>query len=206
MAMMRFVGRAGALRLRVRAASSLAGRALVRGRGAGALLHANVPLSFWGGISPETGRVIDVSHPLLGECVTSRVLAIPNGRGSCTGSQVVLELLLNGTAPAAILLRECDEIISLGAIVAEELFGVPPLPVVSLGADGFERIALGGKRVCVVDGVVQLFETFKNDQHYYLVLEDLSGGDLFDRIEQNGPFKEEEGGKGGGGAGPDARR
>ena len=43
-------------------------------------------------------------------------------------------------------------------------------------------------------GVVQLFETFKNDQHYYLVLEDLSGGDLFDRIEQNGPFKEEEGG------------
>ena len=137
---------------------TIAGSPLVRGRGAGALLHANEPLSFWGGISPETGNVIDVSHPLLGQCVTSRVLAIPNGRGSCTGSQVVLELLLRGTAPAAILLRESDEIISLGAIVAEELFGVAPLPVVSLGADGFERAASGGSHAYVcADGTVQLF-------------------------------------------------
>ena len=45
-----------------------------------------------------------------------------------------------------------------------------------------------------VSGVVQLFETFKNQTHYYLVLEDLAGGDLFDRIEQNGPFKEEDAG------------
>ena len=43
-------------------------------------------------------------------------------------------------------------------------------------------------------GVVQLFETFKNRSQYYLVLEDLSGGDLFDRIEMNGPFKEEDAG------------
>ena len=43
-------------------------------------------------------------------------------------------------------------------------------------------------------GVVQLFETFKNTKHYYLVLEDLGGGDLFDRIEQNGPFKEADAG------------
>ena len=41
-------------------------------------------------------------------------------------------------------------------------------------------------------GVVQLYQTFKNKQFYYLVLEDLGGGDLFDRIEQNGPFKEED--------------
>ena len=114
----------------------IAGLPLVRGRGAGALLHANVPLSFWGGVDPDTGRVIDVKHPLHGECVASSVLAIPNGRGSCTGSQVVLELLVRGTAPAAILLQESDDIISLGAIVAEEIFGIPPLPVVSLGPEG----------------------------------------------------------------------
>ena len=29
-------------------------------------------------------------------------------------------------------------------------------------------------------------------ERYHLVLEDLDGGDLFDRIEQNGPYKEEE--------------
>ena len=43
-------------------------------------------------------------------------------------------------------------------------------------------------------GVVLLYETYRNHQNYYLVLEDLGGGDLFDRIEQNGPFKEEDAG------------
>jgi len=43
-------------------------------------------------------------------------------------------------------------------------------------------------------GIVQLHETVKDAGKYYLVLEDLSGGDLFDRIEQNGPFKEEDAG------------
>ena len=41
-------------------------------------------------------------------------------------------------------------------------------------------------------GVVQLVEAYKNRSRYFLVLEDLSGGDLFDRIEQNGPFGEED--------------
>ena len=136
----------------------IAGLPLVRGRGAGALLHANVPLSFWGGVDPDTGRVIDVKHPLHGECVTSSVLAIPNGRGSCTGSQVVLELLVRGAAPAAILLRESDDIISLGAIVAEEIFGIAPLPVVSLGPEGFDRARSGGYASVDEEGVVHLFE------------------------------------------------
>lgn len=52
--------------------------------------------------------------------------------GSCTGSQVILELLLNGTSPAAIVCQ-ADEIIALGAIVAEELFD-RRLPVVFLEA------------------------------------------------------------------------
>ena len=50
--------------------------------------------------------------------------------GSCTGSQVILELLLNGASPAAIVCQ-ADEIIALGAIVAEELFD-RRLPVVFL--------------------------------------------------------------------------
>ena len=43
-------------------------------------------------------------------------------------------------------------------------------------------------------GIVELLETVKTAGRYYLVLEDLSGGDLFDRIEQNGPYKEEDAG------------
>ncbi len=40
--------------------------------------------------------------------------------------------------------------------------------------------------------IVELLETIKDGGRYHLVLEDLNGGDLFDRIEQNGPYKEED--------------
>ena len=80
-----------------------------------------------------TGVVIDHNHPLHGVCISDKVLALPNGRGSCTGSQVVLELILNGIAPRAMLLRQPDAILALGNIVAQELFG-RSIPLVSLGA------------------------------------------------------------------------
>ena len=62
--------------------------------------------------------------------MSSRLL---DGPGSCTGSQVILELLLNGNSPAGIVLCQADEIIALGAIVAEELFS-KKLPVLCLEA------------------------------------------------------------------------
>lgn len=116
------------------------GRALVAGRAQGRLAWAPIGLSFWGGVDPASGRVIDRHHPLHGLQLAGRVLAIPSGRGSCTGSAVLLELLLAGRGPEALLLAEPDEILSLGAIVAEELFG-RSLPVVSLGAEAFAALA-----------------------------------------------------------------
>ena len=76
---------------------------LVGGRGDAELMWADTGLSFWGGVDPIDGTVIDLHHPLHGQSIAGKVLAIPNGRGSCTGSQVLLELLLNGTAPKASL-------------------------------------------------------------------------------------------------------
>ena len=121
----------------------------------GEVLFSDVGLSFWGGVDPETGRVIDARHPLFGECVSGRVLCLPSGRGSCTGSQVVLELVLNGVGPAAILLRETDDIIALGCVVAEEVMGRAPFRIAAVGA-AFERLeALGGEVVRVgADGRV----------------------------------------------------
>ena len=72
----------------------LRARTLVPGRARGRLLAARVGLSFWGGVDPSTGCVIDRSHPLHNTSITDRVLVLPGGRGSCTGSQVILELLL----------------------------------------------------------------------------------------------------------------
>ena len=79
--------------------TTLPAHLLVPGEASGALLHADVGISFWGGVDPESGIVIDHTHPLRGTCISGKVLAIPNGRGSCTGSQVVLELLDPQYAP-----------------------------------------------------------------------------------------------------------
>ena len=109
------------------------------------LLHAEIGLSFWGGVAPETSEVVDHTHPLFGLHLAGKILAIPNGRGSCTGSQVVLELLLNGQAPAAILLRERpDPILALGVFVAEEGFG-KSFPIYYLGAADFDSLSNVGR-------------------------------------------------------------
>lgn len=112
---------------------------LTSGSAQGPLLFSTVPLSFWGGVHPSSGEIIDRHHPLSGKVITGQMLAIPNGRGSCTGSSVLLEVILNGHGPAALILEQPDEILVLGAIVAELVFG-RYLPVVSVGAEIFKSL------------------------------------------------------------------
>ena len=128
---------------------SLSGRSLVDGAAVGPLLLADVGLSFWGGVDPFSGEVIDRHHPLSGECLAGRVLAIPSGRGSCTGSSVLMELISNGHAPAALVLAEADEILTLGVLVAQTLFD-RSLPVLCIGREAFA--ALPGKAFASVNG------------------------------------------------------
>lgn len=118
---------------------SLNGRCLVAGMAQGELLYADVGLSFWGGVEPFTGEVIDRHHPLSGQIITGRVLAIPSGRGSCTGSSVLLELILNGHAPAALVFERVEDILTLGVLVAEQMFN-QSIPVISLGVEGFAAL------------------------------------------------------------------
>jgi predicted aconitase with swiveling domain len=98
-------------------------RPLVAGEARAPALVLEEPLSFWGGLDPETGRVIDVHHPQLGAEVTGRVLVMPSGRGSSSSSSVLVESVHAGTGPVAIVMREPDPIIALGAIAVRELFG-----------------------------------------------------------------------------------
>jgi predicted aconitase with swiveling domain len=110
------------------------GRTLVAGHATGTALVLDEPLSFWGGLDPVTGALIDTHHPQLGANLAGRVLVMPSGRGSSSSSYVLAEAIRAGTAPAAIILREPDGIIALGVIVARELYGAAP-PVVVLSSD-----------------------------------------------------------------------
>ena len=104
-------------------------RTLVAGTAQGRALVLDEPLSFWGGLDPATGDIIDARHPQYGATVTGRILVMPSGRGSSSSSSVLAEAIRAGTAPAAIVLAEADSILALGAIVARELFGTT-IPVV----------------------------------------------------------------------------
>ena len=112
-------------------------RTLVAGEAEGRALVLDEPLSFWGGVDPATGEIVDVHHPQRGANVARRVLLMPSGRGSSSSSSVLAEAIRAGTAPVAIVLAEPDPILALGAIVARELYDVA-IPIVVAARDDVE--------------------------------------------------------------------
>jgi len=95
------------------------------------VLACDEGLSFWGGVDPDTGAIIDAHHPQRDAVVSGRIVMMPTSRGSCSGSGVLLALALGGKAPAALVFREPEETLSLGALVANLLFD-RPVPVLFL--------------------------------------------------------------------------
>ena len=64
---------------------------------------------------------------------------MPSSRGSCTGSGVLLDLILTGRAPAALVFSEAEDVLTLGALIAAEMFG-KPLPVLRLAPESFAAL------------------------------------------------------------------
>ena len=117
-------------------------RALVPGAASGPALVLSAPLSFWGGVDPTDGRIIDRRHPQAGERVTGIVLVMPSGRGSSSSSSVLAETIRAGTGPVAIVLAEPDGILALGALVASKLYGTT-VPVVVVDDRTYRSITKG---------------------------------------------------------------
>ncbi|KAJ3542634.1 hypothetical protein NM208_g3995 [Fusarium decemcellulare] len=138
------------------------GTAYVQGKASGRLIASNLELSFWGGVDAQTSEVIDRHHPLSGRHLENSILAIPGGRGSCTGSGVMLELLLNSKAPKAIVFERCEEILTLGVMIAEEVFQ-KSIPVLVLKKEDFqELLKLDGCELYVDHGYISTMEFLKH--------------------------------------------
>ena len=129
-------------------------RVLVAGEARGTLLRVSRPLSFWGGIDPDTGAIIDPHQPERGSSIAGTVLAIPTTVGSSSSSAIILELLRNGNAPAALILGQVDAILALGVVVAREM-GYPTIPVLELALEEIAELPEGGV-VSVVSGEIFL--------------------------------------------------
>lgn len=93
-------------------------RKISRGKAKGEVIVSNNPLSFLGGVDPNTGNVIDRGHQLYQQNISDKILVIPSGKGSTVGSYVIFQMAKNKTAPRAIIAMEAEPIIATGAIMA----------------------------------------------------------------------------------------
>ena len=107
----------------------ITGRIIFAGEAEGKALVTSMGISFYGGVDPDTGVVVERSHELEGQSIAGKILVFPTGKGSTVGSYTLYRLKKNGLAPAAILNAECETITAVGCIIAE----IPCLDQVDLG-------------------------------------------------------------------------
>ncbi|OKY79152.1 MAG: Swiveling domain associated with putative aconitase [Candidatus Methanohalarchaeum thermophilum] len=94
------------------------GRGNNKGKAQGRILFSNEPISFLGGIDPETGKIVEEGHELKGEKVKDKILVFPKGKGSTVGSYVLYQLSKNNKEPSAIINSESEAIVAVGAIIS----------------------------------------------------------------------------------------
>ncbi|MDG2474853.1 MAG: aconitase X [Paracoccaceae bacterium] len=107
----------------------------------GQILVCEEGLSFWGGVDPDTAKIIDVHHPNYGELVTGKIVMMSSSRGSCSGSGVLLQLARKGLAPAALIFWKPESILTLGAIISDRLFSCP-VPTIRLSRTLYKALSL----------------------------------------------------------------
>ncbi len=120
----------------------ITGCCVVPGIAAGEVLVTSQPISFWGGVDPETGLVNDPRHELFSQSISGKVLVFPFGKGSSTGSLIMLELARVDKAPAAIINVRTEPILATGPIVCKHFYG-KEIPIISLDEDSFRMLETG---------------------------------------------------------------
>lgn len=128
--------------------TSLHGRKIYPGYAEGEALVTSANISFYGGVDPDTGIVIEKGHEIEGQSIAGKVLVFPTGKGSTVGSYTLYRLKKNGKAPAAIINAACETITAVGCIIAE----IPCVDKISLaGLHSGMRLGVDGE-----SGVVEV--------------------------------------------------
>ena len=97
----------------------LKGRIISMGIAEGEALTTTQPISFYGGIDPDTSEILEKGHELQGKKIKGKILVFPTGKGSTVGSYTLYRLKKGGVAPAGIINRECETVVAVGAIISE---------------------------------------------------------------------------------------
>ena len=135
----------------------LQGRAVVGGRGEGLALVSTMPINFTAAFTKphnllpsRRAEVRDRHHDLFGTNLAGRVLVFPACIGSTFTGMILMQLISEDKAPAAIVVQNADSLLVSGAVLAQVWFK-KGVPIVEYSAvDLFDRIRTGDR--AVVDG------------------------------------------------------
>ena len=120
-------------------------RVIVPGEAEGEALVVKDSISFYGGVDPDTGVIIDRHSPAYGAKISGKILIFEGGRGSTVGSYVIYALKRNGLAPKAMVVLESEPIIAAGAALAGiPLFDRPERNILEL-IDTGTRVRVRGR-------------------------------------------------------------
>jgi uncharacterized protein len=97
----------------------LKGRKIFSGTVEGEALVSHMGISFYGGVDPDTGVILEKGHDLEGQSIAGKVLVFPSGKGSTVGSYTLYRLKAKSMAPAAVINAETETITAVGCIISE---------------------------------------------------------------------------------------
>jgi predicted aconitase with swiveling domain len=126
----------------------LKGKPVFGGRASGRALMSKVPINFTASFTKPKNifpwwrsQIQDRHHDLFKRDVNGRVLIFPAAIGSTYTGMVLLELMYQECAPAAIVVQNIDPLLVSGPVLADIWFG-KGIPVVEYpGEDIFGKIS-----------------------------------------------------------------
>lgn len=115
------------------------GRLISKGDAEAEVIISRKNFSFLGDVDIETGEIVAKDSDIRGQSISNKIFIFPYGRGSTVGTYSILAMEKKGTAPSAIINKETDAIIAVGAIISS-------LPLIDrLEKDPFKLFKNGDK-------------------------------------------------------------
>ena len=129
------------------------GRIIMKGKTRAIALVTSHPISFYGGVDPTTGIILEKGHELQGKSVKGKILVFPTGKGSTVGSYTLYRMKKNGNSPAGIINKECETVIAVGAIISD----IPCVDQINIS-----KISTGDE-ISIDDNIVSIINTAKEE-------------------------------------------
>ena len=127
------------------------GKSVTRGMTEGDAIVTRIPISFTGGVDPNSGIIREPDHELEGQSVAGKILVFPAGKGSTTGSWQFYATYKRGNAPKGIINVKAEGVVAVSAIIT----GTPMMH--QLEYDPLECISTGDfVRINADEGYVEV--------------------------------------------------